>query len=63
MSGTSIDGIDIVYVNFILGKEWRFSILAAQTFPYTKSWQKKLSELHLASEEIIIKEKLYFFFG
>tara|TARA_B110000444_G_scaffold253989_1_gene285746 strand:- start:766 stop:1794 length:1029 start_codon:yes stop_codon:yes gene_type:complete len=56
MSGTSIDGIDIVYVNFILGKEWRFSILAAQTFPYTKSWQKKLSELHLASEEIIIKE-------
>ncbi len=60
MSGTSLDGIDIVYVNFIPGKEWSFSIIAAQTFPYSIFWQKKLSKLHLTSKEIIHKEnKLY----
>ena len=56
MSGTSLDGVDIVYVNFILGKEWSFSILASQTVSYNTYWEKKLSELSNSSNEIIIKE-------
>ena len=56
MSGTSLDGVDIVYANFILGKEWSFSILASQTVSYSTYWEKKLSELLNSSIEIIIKE-------
>ena len=56
MSGTSLDGVDIVYVYFILGKEWSFSILASQTVSYNTYWEKKLSELSNSSNEIIIKE-------
>ena len=56
MSGTSLDGVDIVYANFILGKKWSFSILASQTVSYSTYWEKKLSELLNSSFEIIIKE-------
>ena len=60
MSGTSLDGIDIVCVNFILGEKWDFSITAAQTFQYSTLWQKKLSKLYFESKEVIFKEnKLY----
>ncbi len=58
MSGTSVDGIDIVYVNFILSEEWSFSILASQTVSYDAYWQKKLSGLHAYSKEIIIKDNM-----
>ena len=34
MSGTSLDGVDIVYANFVLSKETSFSILASQTVSY-----------------------------
>ena len=44
MSGTSLDGIDLAYVNFTFSGTWSYKIIAAETFPYTSEWQKILSE-------------------
>ena len=44
MSGTSLDGIDVAYVNFTFSETWSYQITAAETIPYTQNWQKILSE-------------------
>ena len=39
MSGTSLDGVDLVISKFILNKnKWRFSILSAETINYSPYW-------------------------
>lgn len=43
MSGTSLDGIDLAYVNFDFSEEWKYEILAAETVPYPQYWHKELS--------------------
>lgn len=48
MSGTSLDGIDLCYVDFSLkNKLWNFNIIATETITYTDIWVKKLSEAPL----------------
>lgn len=43
MSGSSLDGLDIVYAEFVeTGGRWTFEILEAECIPYTKEWQIKL---------------------
>lgn len=42
MSGTSLDGIDLVYVQFNKNDYKNFSILEAETIPYTDEWKNKL---------------------
>ncbi len=43
MSGTSLDGLDMVYVHFWPeGEKWNYNILHADSVPYTKEWQEKL---------------------
>lgn len=43
MSGTSLDGIDIVFCSFeFVSQKWNYKIINAETVPYSKSWQKKL---------------------
>lgn len=44
MSGTSLDGIDLVYVDFFKNHTWEFKIHTAQTIAYSHSWQKRLSQ-------------------
>lgn len=45
MSGSSLDGIDIAYVNFSHdNKKWFFQIVEAGNVPYTDDWKNKLSE-------------------
>ena len=44
MSGTSLDGIDLAYVNFTFSEGWSFKIMTAETVPYPENWQKVLSE-------------------
>ena len=38
MSGTSLDGLDIVYVNFKLEKHWKYEIINSKTYKYEKKW-------------------------
>ena len=44
MSGTSLDGLDIAYCEFVKGKNWKYNILHAETKKYNKEWKAKLSE-------------------
>lgn len=45
MSGSSLDGLDIAYVNFSHdNKKWFFQIVEAGNIPYTDEWKNKLSE-------------------
>lgn len=48
MSGTSLDGIDLVYANYSKQGEnnWKYSIRAAKTYPFTEIF---LSSLHEAT--------------
>lgn len=53
MSGTSLDGIDLVYVHFTYNKEWYFNIKAAQTFEYSIEWVSTLQSLITKSSQEI----------
>lgn len=45
MSGTSLDGLDLVYVNFVKKKKWSFDIVYAETVEYSPKWYDTLKQL------------------
>ena len=47
MSGTSMDGLDIVYCKLFLKKNWQYEILKCRTISYTKKWKERLINAHL----------------
>jgi anhydro-N-acetylmuramic acid kinase len=49
MSGTSLDGVDLAYCEFILDSKWKFQISHTETTPYPKHWFNILSKIHLGS--------------
>jgi anhydro-N-acetylmuramic acid kinase len=50
MSGTSLDGIDIAFIEFKLKKGiWKFRLLAAETNSYTVPWKARLQKLQDAN--------------
>ena len=42
MSGTSLDGVDLAYINFNITERWTFEILHSETVSYSDEWQNKL---------------------
>ena len=44
MSGTSLDGIDLAFVNFKFNGTWSFKIEQSQTVPYDLEWKSELAE-------------------
>ena len=42
MSGTSLDGVDLVYAKFIKNKTYSFEILKTDTINYSEKWKKSL---------------------
>jgi anhydro-N-acetylmuramic acid kinase len=44
MSGTSLDGLDIAYCEFVKNRKWKFKIVHAETIKYSKDWKTKLGE-------------------
>ncbi|WP_158961045.1 anhydro-N-acetylmuramic acid kinase [Myroides fluvii] len=61
MSGTSLDGVDLVYVtlSFNQGK-WSFEIEQGQTMPYTETWRKKLkTAITLNKVELDVLDEQY----
>lgn len=45
MSGTSLDGIDIIYVSFSYDENWSFKIYNSETIKYSSEWKLVLSQL------------------
>ena len=45
MSGTSLDGVDIVYVKFIQNESWSFKIINSKTYKYEDSTTEILNEI------------------
>ncbi|WP_373055803.1 anhydro-N-acetylmuramic acid kinase [Zunongwangia sp. H14] len=53
MSGTSLDGVDVVAVQFDFNSTTRYKILHAATISYDKLWKQKLSSaVNLQEEEL-----------
>lgn len=42
MSGTSLDGIDLCYIDFTYNNAWSFKIITAKTVNYPKEWTDNL---------------------
>lgn len=56
MSGTSLDGLDLAYCEFIKkGKNWKFVLLASETIAYTNAFKKQLAEVDTASALDFVK--------
>ncbi|MGB5417645.1 anhydro-N-acetylmuramic acid kinase [Algibacter sp.] len=45
MSGTSLDGIDLVHAKFFFNESWTFNILNAETVAYSSFWYETLKGL------------------
>lgn len=45
MSGTSLDGIDLVYAQFYFDNNWTFTILRSETLSYSLDWIDRLKNL------------------
>ncbi|MCF7561216.1 anhydro-N-acetylmuramic acid kinase [Sabulilitoribacter multivorans] len=45
MSGTSLDGIDLVFVNFKVDNSWQFEIIHSETVSYGSTWFETLRGL------------------
>ncbi len=53
MSGTSLDGVDLSWIQFSKEDQWGFQILKAETIPYSPEWKKKLNEgVNFSYEEL-----------
>ena len=63
MSGTSLDGVDIAYVEFEHNKKWQFDLGVCDTILYPEKWRIQLSDLYKQSDKEIqqtdIKYGLY----
>jgi anhydro-N-acetylmuramic acid kinase len=60
MSGTSLDGIDIVYVRFDTNDEINFKIINATTIPYNDLWKNRLKGgFHLSGEDLTLLDADY----
>ena len=56
MSGSSLDGLDIVFAEFNeQGGQWTYDIKFADCYPYNGEWKKRLSEAtHLSARDYLL---------
>lgn len=64
MSGTSLDGLDICYVNFLKKENnWNFEIIQAETINYSEDWFFRLKNaINLDSQDLLALNSEYGFF-
>ncbi len=62
MSGTSIDGLDLAYCAFERDEShgMQYSILQAETIPYSDQWISRLTNLSDQSAEVFAKTDVYY---
>lgn len=53
MSGTSMDGLDIVCVEFTYTNRLNYRVIASQTLAYTSEWKSKLSNAFHLNESLL----------
>ena len=53
MSGTSLDGLDIVKCTFKKEVNWSFQLENFETIKYSEKWRNTLKSLHLKNENEI----------
>ncbi len=58
MSGTSLDGLDIVKCHFSKTHSWSYKIERGITVKYSKSWKKKLKDTFLKSKKEVHKTNI-----
>lgn len=63
MSGTSLDGLDLCYVNFTRQESsWTFKILNSATVPYDEEWEKRLrNSIYCSGQELFEMNSEYGF--
>lgn len=54
MSGTSLDGVDLAFCEFVFDKSWKYQIVCTNTIAYPDSWKNRLSNL-INNSEVEIK--------
>ena len=54
MSGTSLDGLDIVKCTFKKEVNWSFQLENFETIKYSEKWRNTLKNLHLRNKKDII---------
>ena len=60
MSGTSLDGLDLVYAEFVINDLWSSKIIVAETIQYSEKWSKILKNLvSLSLDELSNIDKQY----
>jgi len=61
MSGSSLDGLDIVFAEFnVTGSAWQYEILAAACHPYPPSWLQQLKDATaLPAKEYLLLHTAY----
>ncbi len=60
MSGTSLDGLDIVLCKFVFNNKWEFEILKSETIEYNTLWKKNLSKAQaLSGIDLLLLHKEY----
>lgn len=60
MSGTSLDGIDLVYAKLLKKANWHYEILFSETVPYSYTWLNILRNLvSFNKEELRVVDKKY----
>ncbi len=53
MSGTSLDGIDLIFTDISFNGKVDYRIIASETFPYSLDWKKKLNNaINLQAPEL-----------
>ena len=55
MSGTSLDGLDLIYLKFRQNERWNFEIINAKTYPYEDSVIKLLTNISKKSLDEVKK--------
>lgn len=60
MSGTSLDGLDLLYARFTSDDYANYEIIECHTYTYSKEWEQKLKKgVHTSQEELAILDRDY----
>ena len=58
MSGTSLDGIDVVWSKLCFNKKWFYKIIDGKTYEYSSRWKSELQNAHkLQARDLVFLDK------